>query len=182
MPELIDISPTAQIVPLTVTNAELLVKGDDRKFREMVHNLLAFAARLEHVRSRFGAHIGLTGVQYTILITIRHLENKNGVGVKTVANHLALSGAFVTIETTKLMRLGLIEKRPNPTDGRRVLLTVSTHGCELLSELSPVQQEINDLLFSPLDQESFKALSLMSLQLRDSAEEAVALSEYLISE
>ncbi len=177
----VDVLPAPKVVPLTVTKDELLEGQDDSAFREMVHNLLAFAARLEHVRSRFGAHIGLTGIRYTILITIRHLENNSGVGVKTVAGHLSLSGAFVTIETSGLLKLGLIEKRPNPIDRRRVLLTVSTRGRQLLSELSPVQQEINDVLFSPLDRKSFKALCRMSFQLRESAEKAVGLSNYLIA-
>ncbi len=176
-----NILPAPKAVPLTVTNAELLDGQDDGAFREMVHNLLAFAARLEHIRSRFGALIGLTGIQYTILITIRHLENNSGVGVKTVAGHLSLSGAFVTIETSGLLKLGLIKKRPNPVDRRRVLLTVSPRGRQLLSELSPVQQEINDVLFSPLDRENFQALCRMSFQLRESAEEAVGLSNYLIA-
>ncbi len=169
-------------VPLTVANPEMLGDEGDGEFREMVHNLLAFSAQLEHVRSRFGAHIGLTGIQYTVLITIRHLQRAEGVGVKSIASHLALSGAFVTIETAKLTKLGLVKKRANPTDRRRVLLTVSESGRQLLEELSSVQKKINDVLFSPLDRQAFKALCRMSSQLRDSAKEAVALSHYLIGE
>ncbi len=95
---------------LTVSRPELLTNGSDRQFRSFVHGMLAFAARLEGVRSRFAAQLGLTGIQYTILISIRHLQGDGEVTVGAVADHLHLSGAFVTIETGKLLRMGLITK------------------------------------------------------------------------
>lgn len=96
--------------PLTVSRAELLVNGSDSEFRALVHAMLAFSARLQGVRERFAALVGLTGIQYTILISIRHLHNETEVTVGSVADHLHLSGAFITIETGKLVRSGLISK------------------------------------------------------------------------
>ena len=168
-------------LPLTITKSNLLVNESDKEFREMVHNLLALSARLEIIRSQFGAYIGLTGVQYTILISIRHLQGEQGVGIKSIANHLALSGSFVTIETKKLINSGLAEKRPNPNDFRRVLLTVTKRGRTLLNELAPVQQEINNITFGPLDIENFKAMHDISRTLRESSEKGVTLSNYLVA-
>ena len=61
---------------LTVSRTELLRDGSDAQFRELVHTLLAFSARLESVRQEFGSHIGLSGVQYTILVSIAHLQGE----------------------------------------------------------------------------------------------------------
>jgi DNA-binding MarR family transcriptional regulator len=163
----------------TASNKTLLVEGSDQTFRKMVHDLLAFSSRLEEIRCRFGAYIGLSGIQYTILISVSHQENKNGVGVKSIADHLSLSGSFVTIETTKLVTLGLIEKRKDINDGRRVLLTVSDRGQALLDKLAPMQREINDTLFNSLNPASFSQLSTMATNLKEDADKALLLASYL---
>ena len=174
-----DQSPVAER-QATVSKAELLLDGSDAAFRQMVHDLLAFSARLEEVRSRFGSYIGLTGIQYTILISVRYLEGREGVGVRAVADHLTLSGAFVTIETTKLVKLGLLEKRPNTQDRRRVLLNVSPRGRDLLDQLAPVQREINDVLFESLDARSFASIASMATRMKVDADKALLLADYLI--
>src|SRR5258708_7196347 len=89
---------------LTVSRPELLVNGADAQFRSFVHGMLAFAGQLEAVRDGFAALLGLTGIRYTILISISHLQSDGEVTVGAVADHLHLSGAFVTTETGKLLR------------------------------------------------------------------------------
>jgi len=165
---------------LTVSRPELLANGDDSMFRHLVHDLLAFSVRLEAVRERFGRYLGLTGIQYTILISVNHLQGEDGVGIKAIADHLGLSGAFVTIETGKLIRQGLLTKRPNPTDRRRVLLKVSAEGEGQLAALAPMQREINDAIFESLDAAGFDALTAQAADLRKGADRALALADYLL--
>src|ERR1700722_7737879 len=130
--------------PLTVSRQELLINGSDRDFRALVHGMLAFAARLEAVRSGFAGMLGLTGIQYTILISVSHLERAGEVSVSMVATHLHISGAFVTIETGKLLKLGLVTKRPDPRDRRRVCLSMTKKGTDLLHRLAPTQSQVNE--------------------------------------
>ncbi|MBL4758423.1 MAG: winged helix-turn-helix transcriptional regulator, partial [Rhizobiales bacterium] len=119
------------------------------------------------------------GIQYTVLISIAHLQGEDGVGVKAIAGHLSLSGAFATIETGKLVKLELIEKRTNPNDRRRVLLSVTKKGSALLAGLAPVQQEVNDLLFEALNDETFAQLLQISHDLVENADKAAAFADYL---
>src|SRR5262245_42329459 len=114
--------------PLTTTRPELLVDGRDRDFRHLVHSLFGFAAHHERIRSGHARMIGLAGVEYTVLISIAHLSQDGDVNVKTVADHLYLSGAFITAVTGRLLEHGLIEKKTDPGDRRRVTLTVSAQG------------------------------------------------------
>lgn len=165
---------------LTVSRADLLADGDDTAFRYLVHDLLAFSARLEAVRARFGAYLGLTGIQYTILVSVRHLQGDEGVGIKALADHLGLSGAFVTIETKKLIKRGLLCKRSNPNDRRRVLLQVPGAGDEQLAALAPMQREINDAIFDSLDAAGFAKLARQAAALRQGADRGLALAWYLL--
>ena len=88
--------------PLTISRPELLINGSDRHFRRLVHGLFGFLARHEGVRSGHAARIGLVGIEYTVLISIRHLAvEETDVSVNRVAEHLFLSGAFVTTVTNK---------------------------------------------------------------------------------
>ena len=166
-------------VPLTVSRPALLGPDGDGAFRQLVHDLLAFSARLETVRSSFAARIGLSGIQYTILISIAHLQGTRGVGIKAVADHLSLSGAFVTTETRKLITLDLVRKQTNPEDRRRGLLRVTGKGRQLLAELAPLQREVNDVLFASLDRADFHTLGRLARALVADSRRAVALAAYL---
>jgi DNA-binding MarR family transcriptional regulator len=164
---------------LTVSRPELLANGSDGQFRAFVHGMLAFAARLEAVRDGFAALLSLTGIQYTILISISHLHTDGDVTVGAIAEHLHLSGAFVTTETGKLLRLGLISKVQDLNDRRRVFLGVTSRGRELLSNLAPVQIAVNDVLFDFLNAEQFRALVPRIDRMVACGDRALALLDYL---
>jgi DNA-binding MarR family transcriptional regulator len=172
----------AKTPPLTISRPEMLVDGSDRQFRQLVHGLFGFFARHEAVRSGHAARIGLVGIEYTVLISIRHLSAEEGdVNVNRVANHLHLSGAFVTTVTNKLLKRGLIHKTVDPSDRRRVKLEVSAKGDDLLAELAPVQRQVNDVQFGCLSASEFRQLLKITERLIDSSEQAVRLQNFLAS-
>jgi MarR family transcriptional regulator, organic hydroperoxide resistance regulator len=177
MPLLANTRSAAQ--PLTISRPELLVNGSDGEFRALVHGMLAFAARLQGVRERFAALVGLTGIQFTILISIRQLQNEGYVTVGAVADHLYLSGAFITLETGKLVRLGLITKIQDLRDRRRVCLRLTRRGRDLLQRLTPVQARVNNALFDFLTGEQFRAVATMMGRVVSCGDRALALLEYL---
>ena len=170
---------SARDVPRTVTRRELLVAESDEAFRHLVHGLLAFSERLMAVRQGFGQVVGLSGVEYTVLVSIAHLVERGQVGVNAIASHLHLSGAFVTIVTNQLVEKGLIRKGRDAADRRRAVLTVTPRGQQLLGKLAPLQQQVNDALFEPLTKDQFRALAALVDPLVDAADRALALLGYL---
>lgn len=169
----------AQKAALTVSRPELLVDGSDQQFRRLVHGLFAFLARHQTLREGHASVVGLAGVEYTILISISHLSALGDVHVRAVADHLHLSGAFVTTVTNKLMTKGLIKKASHPDDRRRLSLTVTALGAELLERLAPSQMRINDVQFDPLSTKEFHQLLELVQRLVDSSDRAIALQRYL---
>ena len=165
--------------PLTISLRSLLTGGSDNEFRALVHGLLALGARLEAARSGFGALIGLTGIQYTVLVSVSHLESEGDVSVRRVANHLHLSGAFVTVETGKLIKQGLLTKHIDPQDRRRVCLRMTRKGADLLASLAPKQRQINDVLFEPVSAEEFAGLRSLVDRMVTNGDRAIALLKYL---
>jgi DNA-binding MarR family transcriptional regulator len=173
-------SRTRKAPPLTISRPEMLMNGSDRHFRRLVHGLFGFLARHEAVRSGHAARIGLVGIEYTVLISIRHLAVEEGdVSVNRVAGHLYLSGAFVTTVTNKLLNRRLIHKSVDPVDRRRVKLEVSEKGNTLLAELAPVQRQVNDVQFGCLTNSEFLKMLDMVERLIESSASAVRLQAYL---
>jgi MarR family transcriptional regulator, organic hydroperoxide resistance regulator len=169
-------------LPLTTSRPELLSGGRDRQFRHLIHALFGFAAHHERIRSGHAKVIGLAGIEYTVLISIAHLSQDGDVNVKTVADHLYLSGAFITAVAGKLMKLGLIHKKTDAGDRRRVTLTVSAQGRAALERLAPIQRQVNDVEFGTLTRQEFEQLTGIVERLIESGAKAVALQNYLLQE
>ena len=164
---------------LTTSLPELLVDGSDQQFRSLVHSLFGFLIRHQTLREGHAAVIGLPGIEFTTLISIRHLAALGDVHVKAVADHLHLSGAFVTTVTNKLEIKDLIKKSAHPVDRRRLSLTVTPRGAELLERLAPTQMQVNDVQFGCLSAREFQQLLDVVQRLVETSDRAIALQRYL---
>ncbi|MGH7906506.1 MAG: MarR family winged helix-turn-helix transcriptional regulator [Candidatus Binataceae bacterium] len=146
-------------LPLTTSSAALLDDGGDRRFRRLIHNLLATADAIARVRIALARRIGVSGPQYGIMIAVAHMRSGAGVSVGAAAAELHVTGAFVTAEAGKLVKHGLLIKAPNPHDKRGVILTLSPRGRMALNACADEIRAINDKFFGRLAREDFDALS-----------------------
>ncbi|MEW6122220.1 MAG: MarR family winged helix-turn-helix transcriptional regulator [Pseudomonadota bacterium] len=161
---------------MTASRAALLVDGSDHEFRDLVHDMLAFASAIQEVRNRLGQLIGLSGTQYTVLTAIARLsESESELGVNQLAEHLHLSGAFVTIEVNKLVTAGLVTKAVNPEDRRRVVLRVTPEAVRRLNVMTRVQCPANDMLFEPLTARDFQQLRAITAKLAGTGDRTLRL-------
>ena len=165
--------------PLTVSRPALLARGSDAQFRQLIHDLIAYGHRLDACRDAFAAIIGVSGVQYEILMLVSRAE---GLSVGEVAARLHRSGAFITIEANKLAQRGILDKAADPADGRRVLLKANATTQRLVERLSPHQRRINDVLFECLDARRFAQLRALATDLVACGDRAVSMLELLIHE
>jgi DNA-binding MarR family transcriptional regulator len=165
-------------VPLTVPS-RLLVEGSDAQFRDFILDLVAYFHRLDACRNGFAAIAGVSPAQYEILMLVSRTE---GVSVGEVAARLHRSGAFITIESNKLVERGVLEKSSDPDDGRKVLLRTGRNSRAILERLAPYQVRINDALFGNLNGKRFRELRLLVREQLDSGERAVKLLDYIMQE
>ena len=160
-------------LPATVSRAALLKGGSDRRFRQLIYDLLTIAVRMDTVREYLGRQIEISGPQYSILVAVAQFQGSNGVSVGTLAKTLHVSSAFIAMETGRLARFGLLLKRPNPKDGRGVLLSLTLTSRHQIELLSSDIRTINDLFFSPLNGRAFNAFSSVSAALVQSSRKAM---------
>lgn len=139
-----------QASSFTVSRPELLEDDGDQRFRDPLHAFFAHSSRLQAVRKHFASRIGLSPMQYMVLIAIVRLQSRD-IGISQIAERLHFTGAFVTIEVNRLVQQGLVKKGGHLEDRRRVVLRSTARGESLLLELASFQRPINDALFRSLN-------------------------------
>lgn len=79
-----------------------------------------------------------------------------------LAHHLGVDRTVMTYLLDDLEGAGLIERRPDPADRRARLITVTTPGCDLLSDLDrrlgTAERQVLTGLESEEDRQAFRAL------------------------
>jgi DNA-binding MarR family transcriptional regulator len=165
----------------TVSRPELLIDGSDSDFRRLVEGLFPLLSIHTAIRDGYASLIGLPGPQYTILLCIRNLERAGAVNVTMVAGALRQSGSFITAETNALEKKGLVEKARDDADRRKVAISLTRYGAELLDSIATLRQRVNDVQFHCLSREEFRMLVPLIERLVRSGEQALALLDYLKS-
>jgi DNA-binding MarR family transcriptional regulator len=129
----------------------------DSEFREFIAELFAAAAGMQALRRAIARSIGLGGAEFAVLLAIWRLEQPGPIGIKGLAEHLHVSGPHITDEVKGLLRLGYLQKSPDPADMRALSLKVTKRGSELLASLAPTLDEINRLLFEGMTAKDMRA-------------------------
>src|SRR5256885_14897231 len=93
--------------PRTISRPALLVDGSDGEFRGLIHDLIAYGHRLDACRDAFAPIVGISGVQYEILMLVGRAD---GLSIGEVGGRLARSGAFLRLEGEKLSEGGVRPK------------------------------------------------------------------------
>jgi DNA-binding MarR family transcriptional regulator len=161
----------------SISRPALLERGSDAGFRQLIQDLLGVSVRVQALRDRIGELAGVSGPQYSLMIAAEHLGGRDGVTVSGLAEHLHVSGTFVTAESKRLERQGLIERRPNPADGRSVLLRLTPAGRKRIADITPVLRAINDELFRDTDREGFQHLRRELAAMVGAADDALLIAE-----
>ena len=133
--------------PHTISRSDYLRSESDGEFRESIYALVQCVGRLLMCREAFGRSLGLTASQYAVLMGVAYRQGDEGVTVRDLSEHIAVAPTHVTTEVGRLVRKGLLIKRPSSSDRRSVLVSLSRRGEAAIAEVAPFVRKINDLLF-----------------------------------
>ena len=101
-------------------------------------------------------HVGadLTAPQFAVLLV---LALEPGADQRTVGERASLDKATMAEMVSRLVRRGLVQRRRDPSDGRRNLLSLSPAGQDLLHRSAAGVAEVQRLLLAPLEEEEHEA-------------------------
>jgi DNA-binding MarR family transcriptional regulator len=149
----------AEALPLSVTRPEILIDGSDREFRRLIHRMLIGQAQLAAVRECIAERIGVSGTQYTLLMSVLHLQGAAGVSIGALADYLEVTGPHVTGIVGKLVAGGFVRKAVNPKDRRGVLVKLTPAGRKKLLQAFVFISAVNDRLFEGVGREEYRAVA-----------------------
>lgn len=170
------------IFPSTVGRKTLIEGGSDRRLRQLLYDLTRLSTYIESMRARFAVKMNITPPQYNVLMFVAQHQQQIGVTVNTVAKHLHVSGAFVTMQVTQLVKKGLLHKRPNPGDRRSIFLMLTEKGEKAVKAIAPVLRRVNDQLFRSLSRRDFVRISLLVERMIGDAEEVLESLPYFLAD
>ena len=170
---LIEYSP-----PLSSSLETVLEDGSDQSLRRLIHNLFSAGSMLEELRSVMGERLGITGGQYQILMVISRLQGTRGVAIKDVALQLRVVASHVTVEVGKLAKWGFVEKLPNESDGRSVLIALTKRGIAAIETVTAITRGINDGLFAGFTKTDFQKFDGLLDYFVSNAEKTLATTLY----
>src|SRR4051794_12559549 len=118
--------------PLTVSLPVFIKDGSDQPMRRLIYGFVSLSGLMERNRDYFAAYIGVSSAQLLMMGVIAETPYAT---VSGIAERLSVSSQFVTMEIGKLIVKAIVEKRPNESDRRSMLLSLTARGKALLREL-----------------------------------------------
>jgi DNA-binding MarR family transcriptional regulator len=162
------------VSPLTTSRKDFLKGGSDDWMRDVIYRLVQALGRLIACREAFGRRLNLTSSQFTVLIGVAYRQGDDGIAIAPLANHIGLAATHVTTEVGRLIRKGLLTKKPNSKDKRSVLIMLSAKGEAAVREVAPVVRTINDILFKGIERAQLESVNEFAARLLQNSEYALA--------
>jgi DNA-binding MarR family transcriptional regulator len=166
--------PRAFVPPPTITHPALLEGGRDDQFRQALYVMVLAQSRLETCREAFGKAMGLTGMQFAVMMGVAYQQKRDGVTIRALSDHVQLASTHVTTEVGVLTRKGLLSKRPHPTDRRSVLVSLTREGEEAIRSINPLVRRVNDRLFDNVTKGDLASLFGVMTKIAFNSEYALA--------
>lgn len=109
--------------------------------------IMRLARYLEAHRERRLGEYGLTVPDFDVLATMRRRAGDAAINVRDLQHSMMLSSGGTTKRLDRLERAGLIERLPDPSDRRGVLIRLTPTGLGLIDEVIPaITRSENDLV------------------------------------
>ena len=141
-------------VDLLIDGWSSILPGVDLTPLDILSRLRRVARRLDEVRRRSFARAGLTIWEFDVLAVMRRYGRARDLSPADLIALTRSTSGTMTNRIDRLTERGLIRRRPNPEDGRSVLLTLTDAGAErvdlAMTELAQREAELIRFL-SPAD-------------------------------
>lgn len=112
--------------------------------KDIYEYLAEFRYRLRkflHFSETAARNEGLTPQQHQLLLAVKGFPGKDNVTPRELAERLQITHHACVGLIDRCEQLGLVIRKPNPEDGRSVLVEVTTEGLAILERLSEIHWE-----------------------------------------
>jgi DNA-binding MarR family transcriptional regulator len=128
-----------------------------RVWPELPVGPVAIVARLQRVRAHIESELdalfasyGLSLPTFEALTAIRRREPPYELTQRALARELGLTAGTISVRIDRLVKLGLARRKPDPTDTRGVVVSLTKHGTSTCERLFPEHLTNEERLLAPL--------------------------------
>jgi DNA-binding MarR family transcriptional regulator len=135
--------------------------ADDDEMLDTIETQIAYLMRMGEASRRATAlkpHRALDRAAYVIL---RHLQEHGPQNVSAIADRLNLDGSTVTRQVTALQQDGLVERRPDPRDGRGTVIEPTETGLKQVDAVRAARRELYDRVLTGWSDDDRETLATM---------------------
>lgn len=161
-------------VPKTISRKDFFKNDSDDWFRDALYRMVQALSRLIVCREAFGRKLGLTGSQFTVLMGVAYRQKDAGISIGALSNYIGLAATHVTTEVGRLTRKNLLVKRPNESDRRSVLISLSPKGEAAVKKVTAMVRQTNDVLLKDIDRKKFETMAEFTNALLANSDIAIA--------
>ncbi|MCG6205774.1 MarR family winged helix-turn-helix transcriptional regulator [Rhodopseudomonas sp. HC1] len=140
-----------------------------REFSTIIGSLAVHLDEIRHYRAK---SLGISGPQFAILMTIRRLDEGDGVSVRHVAGALHVDSSFITTQSKVLEKKGLLGRQTDETDARVVKLFLTDKAEKQITGLAAGERSLNAFIFGGLTNDAVAELTDQLTELSGRLEKA----------
>jgi DNA-binding MarR family transcriptional regulator len=115
---------------------------------EVTKRIMVLAAELESLTRRELPAFGLTGAEFDVLATLRRSGKPYRLKPNELSRSLLLSTGGTSNVVNRLESGGLVERTPDPDDGRSTLISLTAKGITLAEDALRATSAAHDELFA----------------------------------
>ncbi len=117
---------------------------------------------------------GCTGPDFAALVTLRRLDQPDGVPQSQLQRELNLTSGTISVRVERLCSRGLARRSPDPADHRNSRITLTDAGQRLFEQVTPAHVATENRLLAALNRQQREQLSDLLRQLLVSFEGSTA--------
>lgn len=117
----------------------------------VIHRINRLSAILSADIDRVFAGSGITSADFAVLANLRRAGDPPELTQRQLVDALHLTSGTVSVRIDRLAQSGLVERRPDDTDGRSVIVSLTAAGAGLFEHLAPEHLANEARLIAALD-------------------------------
>ena len=120
---------------------------------EVLTRLSRLRTRVDEELTGVFARFDLSAADFIVIAALRRAGHPYTLPQSVLMQRLRLTSGTVSVRLSRLEVKGVVERRPSSTDGRGVLVTLTSTGVDLFDRVAPEHLANEDVLLSALTDE-----------------------------
>lgn len=144
--------------------------GLDASNLEVIGRVLRAAVHIERLREQVLRPMRLSPADFDLLVTMLRVDAGEGVNPSVLSTSCMVTSGAITSRLTRLEGSGLLERRPDPSDRRGVLVRLTPEGERMAHRALDAVFAVHEQVLEPLSERDRDAAAKLLRRLLASAE------------